>query len=216
MQTTTKITKRKFENLQACAQPSGVIAALAMDQRASLRKALESVDGGSFSDEQLGEFKRVVTRTLTPHASAILLDPQYGLGASRARAEGSGLLFAYEQSGYDNTKPGRLPDLAPGWSVQRLAEAGATGVKLLVYYNPLKTRVSKGSNTLLSSGSGRSAKRSAYRSFSSPSPTTPTCRTRLNLPPNNPPTCAKPSPSFPKTVTPSMSSRSRCRCRASM
>lgn len=135
---TKRITKRKLENLQVCAQPSGVIAALAMDQRASLRKALEGVDGGSFSDEQLGEFKSVVTRTLTPHASAILLDPQYGLGASRARADGSGLLLAYEQSGYDNTKPGRLPDLAPGWSVQRLAEAGATGVKLLVYYNPFE------------------------------------------------------------------------------
>ena len=133
-----RITKRKLENLQACTRPDGIIAALAMDQRASLRKALEGVDGGSFSDEQLGEFKTVVTRTLTPHASAILLDPQYGLEASRARAENAGLLLAYEQSGYDNTKPGRLPDLAPGWSVRRLQEAGATGVKLLVYYNPFE------------------------------------------------------------------------------
>ena len=138
MQTKTTITKRKLENLQACARPDGIIAALAMDQRASLRKALEGVGGDSFSDEQLGEFKTVVARTLTPHASAILLDPQYGLEASRARAENAGLLLAYEQSGYDNTKPGRLPDLAPGWSVQRLAEAGATGVKLLVYYNPFE------------------------------------------------------------------------------
>ena len=132
-----QMTQRKFDNLQACARPSGVIAALAMDQRGSLRKALQA-DGGSFSDEQLEEFKTVVTEVLTPHASAILLDPQYGLAASRSRAKNAGLLLAYEQSGYDNSQPGRLPDLAPGWSVRRLQEAGATGVKLLVYYNPFE------------------------------------------------------------------------------
>ncbi len=130
-----QMTQTKFDNLQACARPSGIIAALAMDQRGSLKKALEA-SGKTFSDAQLEEFKTVVTEVLTPHASAILLDPQYGLAASRARAENAGLLLAYEQSGYDNSQPGRLPDLAPGWSVRRLQEAGATGVKLLVYYNP--------------------------------------------------------------------------------
>lgn len=130
------LSRSKFDHLQACATPSGVIAALAMDQRGSLRRALTAVQGGEFTDAQLSEFKGVVTETLTPHASAILIDPQYGLEASKRRAPGSGLLFAYERSGYDNTKPGRLPDLEPAWSVRRLAEAGADGVKLLVYYNP--------------------------------------------------------------------------------
>ena len=132
-----QITRRKFDNLQACARPSGVIAALAMDQRGSLRKALEA-DGATVDEAHLGEFKTVVTEVLTPYASAILLDPQYGLAASRARAENAGLLLAYEESGYDNSQPGRLPDLAAGWSVRRLQEAGATGAKLLVYYNPFE------------------------------------------------------------------------------
>ena len=132
-----QITRRKFDNLQACARPSGVIAALAMDQRGSLRKAL-GADGGAVDEAHLEEFKTVVTEVLTPYASAILLDPQYGLAASRARAENAGLLLAYEESGYDNSQPGRLPDLAAGWSVRRLQEAGATGVKLLVYYNPFE------------------------------------------------------------------------------
>ena len=133
-----QITRKKFDNLQACARPSGVIAALAMDQRGSLRKALAGVGGGTFSDAQLSEFKTVVTEVLTPHASAILLDPEFGLGASRARAGSSGLICAYERSGYDNTKPGRLPDLEPEWSVRRLSEVGATGIKVLVYYNPFE------------------------------------------------------------------------------
>ena len=46
------------------------------------------------------------------------------------------LLLAYEESGYDNTRPGRLPDLLPLWSVQRLKAAGADCIKVLIYYTP--------------------------------------------------------------------------------
>ena len=49
------------------------------------------------------------TEVLTPHASAILLDPEWGLPASRKRAKNAGLLLAYEKTGYDKTGPGRLP-----------------------------------------------------------------------------------------------------------
>jgi tagatose 1,6-diphosphate aldolase len=85
------------------------------------------------------EFKVDVTRVLTPHASAILLDPEWGLPAARARAKNAGLLLAYEESGYDNTKQGRLPDLLPHVSVKRLKdEMGADAVKVLIYYTPFE------------------------------------------------------------------------------
>ena len=73
---------------------------------------------------------------LTPHASAILLDPEYGLHAAKARAPNAGLLLAYEESGYDNTKPGRLPDLLPHVSGKRIVDWGANAVKILIYYSP--------------------------------------------------------------------------------
>ncbi len=82
------------------------------------------------------EFKTLVTEVLTPHASAILLDPEWGLPASKARAKNAGLLLAYEKTGYDKTGPGRLPDLLDDWSVQRLKEAGADCIKILLYYTP--------------------------------------------------------------------------------
>jgi len=82
------------------------------------------------------EFKALVTEVLTGHASAILLDPEWGLPASRRRAKGSGLLLAYEKTGYDATTPGRLPDLLHDWSVRRLKEAGADCIKILLYYTP--------------------------------------------------------------------------------
>jgi len=82
------------------------------------------------------EFKSIVTAVLTEHASAILLDPEWGLPASKHRAKNAGLLLAYEKTGYDKTGPGRLPDLLDNWSARRLKEAGADCVKILLYYTP--------------------------------------------------------------------------------
>jgi len=107
-----------------------------MDQRGSLKKSLAKERGGDASDAMMREFKAAVTEVLTPHASAILLDPEWGLEASRKRSANAGLLLAYEQSGYDNTRPGRIPDLLREWSVRRLKEAGANSVKVLIYYTP--------------------------------------------------------------------------------
>jgi tagatose 1,6-diphosphate aldolase len=122
--------------MKAVADDRGVIAAAAMDQRGSLQKALAKERGGAVGDKDLEEFKTLVTEVLTRHASAILLDPEWGLPASKRRARGSGLLLAYEKTGYDATTPGRLPDLLDLWSVRRLKEAGGDCIKILLYYSP--------------------------------------------------------------------------------
>jgi tagatose 1,6-diphosphate aldolase len=131
-----KITSGKLSGMKHVSDPRGVIAAAAMDQRGSLQKALAKEKGGDISDRDMEEFKILVTEVLTRHASAILLDPEWGLPASRQRATNAGLLLAYEKTGYDKTGPGRLPDLLDEWSVRRLKEAGADCIKILVYYTP--------------------------------------------------------------------------------
>jgi len=135
-----KFTPGKQRGLQAVSDPRGVIAAAAMDQRGSLQSAIakeKGVDKKAVTREMMAEFKEAVVRVLTPHASAILLDPEYGLSAAKQRAKNAGLLLAYEKSGYDNTQPGRLPDLLDHYSVVRLKAAGADCIKILLYYSPL-------------------------------------------------------------------------------
>src|ERR1700729_283017 len=129
----------KLKHMKALANKDGIIAAAAMDQRGSLQKSLASakgVDPKAITWDMMSEFKTAVTRILTPHASAILLDPEYGLEAAKARSSNAGLLLAYEHSGYDNTKPGRLPDLLPHVSAKRITGWGANAVKILIYYSP--------------------------------------------------------------------------------
>jgi tagatose 1,6-diphosphate aldolase len=135
-----KITPGKLAGMKAVSDARGVIAAAAMDQRGSLKKALAKEKGGEVGDREMEEFKSLVTEVLTRHASAILLDPEWGLPASKQRAKGSGLLLAYEKTGYDANTPGRLPDLLDHWSVRRLKEAGADCIKILLYYTPFDSK----------------------------------------------------------------------------
>ena len=131
-----KFTPGKLAGMKAVSDERGVIAAAAMDQRGSLQKALAKEKGADVDSKALEEFKILVTEVLTRHASAILLDPEFGIPASKRRAGDAGLLMAYEKTGYDKTGPGRLPDLLDEWSVKRLKEAGADCIKILLYYTP--------------------------------------------------------------------------------
>ncbi len=131
-----QISKGKYDGIQACANEQGIIAAAAMDQRGSLQKAISKAKGQDATAADLSEFKTAVTRILTPYATAILMDPEFGLDAIKQRAPGTGVLLAYEKTGYDASVKGRLPDLLDHWSVHRLVEAGADAIKVLLYINP--------------------------------------------------------------------------------
>ena len=134
-----KLTPGKLEGMKAVSNERNVIAAAAMDQRGSLQKSLSKESGvADVPASSLEEFKTLVTSVLTRYASAILLDPEYGLPASRHR-NGKGLLLAYEKTGYDSTTAGHLPDLLDHWSVRRLKAEGADCVKVLLYYTPFES-----------------------------------------------------------------------------
>jgi hypothetical protein len=62
-----KISKGKFEGMNAVADKNGVIAALAIDQRGSLQKAIVKAKG-SATAEDLSMFKVQVSELLTPYA----------------------------------------------------------------------------------------------------------------------------------------------------
>ena len=135
----TTLSEGKLKSLEAVSNKKGVITAAAMDQRGSLQKSIAKAKGVSDKDvtpTMMSEFKTVVAKVLTPYSSAILLDPEFGLPASKARAKGCGLLLAYEKTGYDATMEGRIPDFLDGYSAKRLRQEGADCVKVLLYYTP--------------------------------------------------------------------------------
>ena len=129
----------KIRRLQQCATPAGKFVMLALDHRNNLRRSLNPADPGSLTYEQMVAFKQQVAAELAPEATAVLLDPEYG--AAQCIATGAvpgqvGLLVAVEATGYTEAPTARRSQILPGWSVEKVARMGASGVKLLLYYHP--------------------------------------------------------------------------------
>ncbi len=131
------ISRRKFNCMEQLSNSDGVIAALAIDQRGSMVKMMETAVGKErYHIDMVYEFKELVSEELTKYVSAILLDEEYGFKGIKAKNSNSGLILSYEKTGYDVNTPGRLPELLPEESIQRLIKKGADAAKVLVYYNP--------------------------------------------------------------------------------
>ncbi|HEL0729072.1 TPA: tagatose-bisphosphate aldolase [Streptococcus equi subsp. zooepidemicus] len=128
------LSKAKYRLLEKVSR-KGIISALAFDQRGALKRMMATHQDTEPAPWQIEALKALVSEELTPYASSILLDPEYGLPATKVRDQKSGLLLAYEQTGYDTTTTSRLPDCLVDWSVKRLKEAGADAVKFLLYYD---------------------------------------------------------------------------------
>ena len=135
------ISEGKLKSLDNVSNKQGVITAAAMDQRGSLQKSIAKAKGvpdKEVTRAMMEEFKTAVTKVLTPYASAILLDPEFGLPAAKARSKNAGLLLAYEKTGYDASGPGRIPDFIEGLSAKKIKELGGDCVKVLLYYSPFE------------------------------------------------------------------------------
>lgn len=119
-----------MKNLKRLVNKQGIISALAIDQRGSLKNMLE-IEGEA--EQSISEFKKLISEKLTPFSSSILLDPEYGIDASKKKDSNCGLIFSYEKTGYDKQELGRYPDLIEEFSVKRLKELNADAIKLLIY-----------------------------------------------------------------------------------
>lgn len=128
------LTPGKLQHMKNLSSDDYVIGALAIDQRGALRKMI-AAGGGSTGEEGIVRFKELISQELTPFSTSILLDPEYGVPATKLRHENSGLIVAYEKTGYDASAVGRIPDLLPNWSAKRIKELGADAVKVLIYFD---------------------------------------------------------------------------------
>jgi tagatose-1,6-bisphosphate aldolase len=122
------------KTLADIALDNGVFAIIAMDQRNTLKRMFKAVDIDA-SEEDVRAAKADVARALTPAASAILLDPTYGVPAvteAHALAPGCGLLVAAEPSirnSYNGEpRTHRDPELNASW----VAAQGGDAVKFLI------------------------------------------------------------------------------------
>jgi len=134
----TSTNKSPRAGLGPIARPDGTLAIVAMDQRNTLRRMLAAVDRPT-GPEELRSFKADVTGALSPAASAVLLDPEFGVPAVKqagAMAPGCATLVAVEPAERDtwNGEPRARRD--PTQTAKWVKDIGGDAVKLLVQMRP--------------------------------------------------------------------------------
>jgi tagatose-1,6-bisphosphate aldolase len=128
--------------LTSIARSDGTLAIVAIDQRNTLRRMLTDV-GRPTEPAQLRSFKVDVVRALSPVASAVLLDPEFGVPAVReagALAQGCATVVAVEPADRDmwegEPRARRDPERTAAW----VSGIGGDAVKLLVQMRPDRPR----------------------------------------------------------------------------
>lgn len=113
---------------------------LAIDHRGNLRSSLDQHAPQPLTDSEFVDFKRAVMRHLLPAATAVLTDPDFGLGALLCDVASvhplKGILLPLEVTDYSIHASRRATNFIEGWSVAKLQRMGAAGIKLLLYYHP--------------------------------------------------------------------------------
>lgn len=126
-----------MRNLSRIARKSGALAMVAVDQREALRGMFAANQNGPIPDSQLTKFKVDVARILTPHASALLVDQEFGIDAivnEKAMSPNSGLIAAADLLIGPPGGAATDTDVDPAVDPIRMKSIGAAGLKFLVLW----------------------------------------------------------------------------------
>lgn len=136
----------KYRGLQQCSTARGAFSVLSLDHRTELRNVLKPDNPKAVGTDEMIAFKNEVVRAVSPDASAVLLDPEYGIAESiytGSLAGKTGLIAAVDETESLGDPLARMVRVIPGWSVEKAVRLGASAINLLVYYHPDSSTVKK-------------------------------------------------------------------------
>lgn len=129
---TKTLTPGRWLGLKTTSDANSKFCIVALDQRGAYRTMLPPNTPYSTGVA----IKCEITQAVAPPASAMLLDPDYGVKPIMEMSREVGLLMPLEAVGWQGTDTAREIFLNPDWTIGKTKQFGANGVKLLVYYHP--------------------------------------------------------------------------------
>jgi tagatose 1,6-diphosphate aldolase len=116
-------------------QNHGKYLMLALDHRASFKKYINPSSPDTVNDQELIQTKAMIIESVQDQFSGVLIDSDWGLPAYKSKNKP--YLLPLEKSGYTEKAGDRITEL--GYSAGEIKEMGASGAKLLLYFNPEST-----------------------------------------------------------------------------
>jgi len=130
----------KHWGLRRLADSDGFFSMVAIDQRPPIVELVAKARGigaQAVCFDDIVRAKALLAEGLAPHASALLVDPNFGLPAATPHlSPARGLVVTLEEHRYDDRPDGRRSMPIPDWSVAQIRRLGADAVKLLAWYRP--------------------------------------------------------------------------------
>jgi tagatose 1,6-diphosphate aldolase len=134
------LTPGKLRGLQRISNPNGTLTMVATDQNSSMISMMKKATGKEPTYAEVADAKVMLSRSLSPHCSGLLVDGYYGYWstvAAHAVPASTGLLIRVEKSGATKNAAGApCGEVEPGWGVAKIKRAGADAVKLLAQFEP--------------------------------------------------------------------------------
>lgn len=132
-------TLGKLRHLSRATTANGHFAIIAIDHRGNLLSSLNESAPKPLTDAAFTQFKQDIVAGLLPGASAVLIDPAYGIGAgiqNHLISGDKGLLAPLEVTDYDLHPSEQSMSMIPAWDIGKIKRVGGDGVKLLLPYHP--------------------------------------------------------------------------------
>ncbi|MEK7131465.1 MAG: DUF2090 domain-containing protein [Patescibacteria group bacterium] len=120
-------------------QNHGKFLMLALDHRGSFRKYINPSDPDKVTDADLIKTKGMIIEAVQDQFSGVLIDMEWGLPGFKLKTPKGSLrdkpyLLPLEKSGYTDKAGERVTEL--GYTAADIKDIGASGAKLLLYFNP--------------------------------------------------------------------------------
>ena len=109
---------------------------LAVDQRPPIFNIISNAMGREHKYEEVVECKKLITSSLSEHATAILMDPNFSLSNVLQHNKSKGLVITLEEHSFNETDRGRFSENIQDWSVEKIKKIGGDAVKVLAWYRP--------------------------------------------------------------------------------
>ena len=107
---------------------------LAIDQRPPIFNIIKKEKNYNFDD--VVDFKKQISQSLSKHSSAILMDPVYSIPRLLNTSQSNGLIITLEDHLFAEKGKGRYSKNIKNWTVEKIKKIGGDAVKVLAWYRP--------------------------------------------------------------------------------
>ena len=108
---------------------------LAIDQRPPIFNIIKKKKK-NYGFDDVVDFKKQISETLSKCTSAILMDPVYSIPNLLYTSQSNGLIITLEDHLFTEKGKGRYSKNIQNWTVEKIKKMGGDAVKVLAWYRP--------------------------------------------------------------------------------